>query len=206
VIVVVDNFDSFVHNLARLLRLAGAQTRVVRADAVRWEDLAAMEPRGVVISPGPGAPASAGVSTSLARLAPPDLPILGVCLGHQCLAEDLGGRVCASPQPTHGRASRVVHRGTGIFSGLPSPFRAGRYHSLTVAPGSLPDTLSEEAWTEEGELMAFRHRTRPVWGVQFHPESILTEWGGRLLENFLALTRSPTAPGGPTPRIGAGDV
>ncbi|MEX2527694.1 MAG: aminodeoxychorismate/anthranilate synthase component II [Gemmatimonadota bacterium] len=189
-ILVVDNFDSFVHNLARYIRLEGGETRVVRADVLTREMMRELVPERVVLSPGPGVPGAAGISLETTDLVPPGLPILGVCLGHQCLAQAMGGRVATSLHPTHGRASLIHHGGTGLFTGLPNPFPGGRYHSLSVEPDTLPTHLLAEAWTDHGEIMAFRHVDRPVWGLQFHPESVLTPNGGMILANFLRLPSS----------------
>ncbi len=185
-ILLIDNYDSFVHNLARYFARLGHTPHVVRNDALRVEDLTALEPQAVVISPGPCGPAEAGCSLDLVRSLSPNTPLLGVCLGHQTLAAGLGGRVVRAAEPRHGRASRVFHEGDELFAGLPSPFRAGRYHSLVVEEASLPSALAVTARSEDGVVMALRHRARPWFGVQFHPESILTERGYRLVANFLA--------------------
>ena len=184
-IVLIDNYDSFVHNLARYFARLGHTPRVVRNDTARVEDVLALDPQAVVISPGPCGPAEAGCSLDLVRLLPPETPLLGVCLGHQTLAAALGGRVVRAAEPRHGRASLVFHEGDELFTGLPSPFRAGRYHSLVVEEASLPVELAVTARSEDGVVMALRHRSRPWFGVQFHPESILTEGGYRLVANFL---------------------
>ena len=181
-LLVLDCEDSFVHTLARYAREHGAETRVVRADAVTVEEVAASQPDGVVISPGPGRPEGAGIAVALVR-ALPETPILGVCLGHQALCEAYGGATTLSPEPMHGRASAVTHDGSALYAGLPSPFRAARYHSLLGAP---EPPLVPDAWS--GPLvMGVRHAGRPHHGVQFHPESLLTEGGHRLVGNFVAM-------------------
>jgi anthranilate synthase/aminodeoxychorismate synthase-like glutamine amidotransferase len=188
-ILLVDNRDSFVHNLARYLELLGQPTKVVRNDAIDVAGVRSIAPDAVVFSPGPCTPREAGASLEIARSLHRELPMLGVCLGHQVIAESLGGRVVRARRPRHGQASAVEHIGDGIFAGIPSPFQAGRYHSLVVEPASLPACLRPTAWSDEGELMAFQHVSLPVFGVQFHPESILTEHGLVLLANFLGLAR-----------------
>lgn len=184
-ILLIDNYDSFVHNLARYVRELGWETRVVRNDEVTVEEARALDPSHVIISPGPCTPAEGGVSNAVIAALGPDTPVLGVCLGHQCIAAVYGARVVRSPRPMHGKTSLIRHEGTGVFADIPSPFRATRYHSLVVEPASVPPALRVEAWTEAGEVMALRHREHPVVGVQFHPESVLTEHGHRLLRNFL---------------------
>jgi anthranilate synthase/aminodeoxychorismate synthase-like glutamine amidotransferase len=187
VILLVDNYDSFVHNLARYVRELGHATVVHRNDAITLEEVGRLEPTHVIISPGPCTPREAGISNDLIRAYGPRIPILGVCLGHQCLAAALGGRVVRAARPRHGKTSPIHHSGQGILSGLPSPFLATRYHSLLVEPESLPASLEVAATTPDDEIMALRHRDWPVWGVQFHPESVLTEHGHALLRNFLGL-------------------
>jgi anthranilate synthase component 2 len=174
VILVVDHYDSFVYNLVQLVESFGRRTEVVRSDAESAEALLAREPDAVILSPGPGRPEVT--------------PMLGVCLGHQALAAALGGRIDRGPVPVHGKASLVFHRGEGILSGLPNPFEAGRYHSLVVTREDLPFDLEVTAETEDGVVMAVQHRRLPRFGVQFHPESILTPEGPRIVRNFLALT------------------
>jgi anthranilate synthase/aminodeoxychorismate synthase-like glutamine amidotransferase len=186
-VVLIDNYDSFVHNLARYVRELGAETLVYRNDAISVATLEALAPSHVVISPGPCTPREAGISNAVITGLGPRIPILGVCLGHQCLAAALGGRVVRAARPRHGKTSPVVHSGEGIFAGLPSPFEATRYHSLIVERAGLPESLEVVATTPEDEIMALRHRRWPAWGVQFHPESVLTEHGHRLLGNFLSL-------------------
>jgi anthranilate synthase component II len=187
VILVVDHYDSFVYNLVQLVEGLGAATEVVRSDAEAPDEMLARRPEAVILSPGPGRPDDAGCFVELARAIGDDVPLLGVCLGHQALGEALGGRVDPGPVPVHGKASAVHHDGAGILAGVPSPFDAGRYHSLVVAADALPDELEVTAWTADGIVMAVQHRSLPRFGVQFHPESILTPEGPRIIENFLAL-------------------
>ena len=185
-LLLIDNFDSFVYNLARYLQELGRETRVVRNDAIDVGGIRALGPEAVVISPGPCAPERAGVSVAAVRDLGAEIPILGVCLGHQAIGAAYGGRVVRG-EPVHGRASPVHHDGRGLFHGLPSPLRAGRYHSLVVAREDLPPELEVAAALDDGTIMALRHRRHPVVGVQFHPESVLTEHGHDLLANFLRL-------------------
>jgi anthranilate synthase/aminodeoxychorismate synthase-like glutamine amidotransferase len=189
-ILVVDNYDSFVHNLARYLRELGYETQIVRNDTIDLAGISALRPSHVVISPGPCTPNEAGVSVELIRALGARLPILGVCLGHQCIGQAYGGRVVRAYRPMHGRTSLVRHIGRGVFEGLPNPLQATRYHSLVVSPDGLPEALVPTAYSEEGEIMALRHREHPVIGLQFHPEAVLTEHGHDLLRNFLALEGS----------------
>jgi len=185
-LVVIDNYDSFTYNLVQELGELGHEIRVFRNDQVTVEELQALRPTHIVISPGPGTPADAGVSREVIRRLGPVTPLLGVCLGHQCIGEVYGGQVVRAPVLMHGKTSPVVHDGTGLFAGLPNPFEATRYHSLVVAE-PLPEALTPTAATPSGELMALRHKTYPVYGVQFHPESILTGPGRQLLANFISL-------------------
>jgi anthranilate synthase/aminodeoxychorismate synthase-like glutamine amidotransferase len=189
IVLVVDNYDSFVWNLAQALGALGAEPEVVRNDALDPARVAADPPDRVVISPGPRGPAEAGASVSLVRALAGRVPILGVCLGHQCIAEAFGGRVVRAPRPRHGKTSEVRHDGLGVLRGLPSPLRAARYHSLAVEEGSLPAALAVTARSEDGVVMGLRHREWAVEGVQFHPESFLTASGPALLRNFLEGTR-----------------
>jgi len=186
-ILLIDNYDSFVYNLARYLREMGCDTHVVRNDALSVDEVGRMEPQAIVISPGPCTPSRAGISEEVVRVFADRMPILGVCLGHQAIGEALGGVVARSPVPVHGMRCRVYHDGTGLFAGLPAPLRAGRYHSLCVVEKSLPESLRVTARSDDGLVMALAHATRPLFGVQFHPESVLTESGHRLLSNFLTL-------------------
>jgi anthranilate synthase/aminodeoxychorismate synthase-like glutamine amidotransferase len=184
-IVVVDNRDSFVHTLARYARELGHETVVVRCDAVSVADVAALAPSRIVLSPGPCTPDEAGVSVDLVRELGSSVPVLGVCLGHQCVGRAYGGTVARARRPMHGRSSPISHDGEGLFAGLPDPLVAGRYHSLVVSPDGLPGDLVVTARSAEGEIMGLRHRRHPVAGVQFHPESVLTEHGHALLGAFL---------------------
>jgi anthranilate synthase component 2 len=186
-ILVLDNYDSFVYNLARYLCELGCDTRVVRNDAVSVADVAEMAPQAIVISPGPCTPAQAGISVELVRALSPSIPILGVCLGHQAIGEALGGRVVRAPAPMHGTNSLVWHDSTPLFGGLDNPFPAARYHSLCVVESTLPAEVRVTARTGDGVVMAIEHRNRPLFGVQFHPESVLTGSGHKLLANFLKL-------------------
>ncbi len=185
-ILLLDNYDSFTFNLYQSMAGLGAEVEVVRNDAASVEELLARQPAAVVLSPGPGRPAGAGVMPELLRALPDRLPLLGVCLGHQAIVEHFGGELELDPVPTHGKASLVHHDGAGLFRGLPNPFSAGRYHSLRARRDSLPDSLRLTAWTEDGLVMAVQHLELPRYGIQFHPESILTPQGDRLIERFLA--------------------
>lgn len=193
-ILLIDNYDSFVNNLARYFQRLGHETHLVRNDAIDVSGVRALRPDAIVLSPGPCTPERAGCSVDLVRSLHAELPILGVCLGHQAIAAALGGRVIRAPEPIHGRASEVFHNDRGIFAGLPNPLRACRYHSLVVDEPTLPDELAVTACTAEGVVMALAHRALPVVGVQFHPESILTEAGYEMLAGFLrqAGLRVPT--------------
>jgi para-aminobenzoate synthetase component 2 len=184
-ILLIDNYDSFVHNLARYFERLGQTTTVVRNDAVDVAGVRRLSPDAVVLSPGPCAPEQAGASLDLVRSLHRETPILGVCLGHQTIAAALGGRVIRAREPVHGRASDVFHSGRGVFAGLPNPLRACRYHSLVVEEATLPDELEVTARTGDGVVMAIAHRQRCLIGLQFHPESILTEHGYELLAAFL---------------------
>ena len=186
-VLLLDNKDSFVWNLARYVRELGAFAKVVRSDVVNVAEVAAERATHIIISPGPCTPAEAGVSVEVIRRLGPATPILGVCLGHQAIGAAYGGRVVRAKRPMHGKTSAITHDGTGVLAGLPLPFQATRYHSLVVERASLPAAVLVQATSEDGTIMALRHRTHPVHGVQFHPESILTEHGHQLLRNFLAL-------------------
>ena len=185
-VLVVDNYDSFVYNLVQYLGELGADPIVRRHDAVTLDEAAKLAPDAVLVSPGPGRPEDAGVSVEMIRWAAGRIPVLGVCLGHQCIGVAWGARVERAPQVMHGKTSQIHHDGTGLFSGLSSPLEATRYHSLIVEESSLPDELEVVATSDDGLVMGLRHRDLEVEGVQFHPESILTEDGHGLLSNFLA--------------------
>ena len=184
-LLLIDNYDSFTYNLYQYLCELGASVTVVRNDAIGVEEAQAQKPEFLVISPGPGVPRDAGISVELVRALAPTTPTLGVCLGHQAIAEAFGGVVTRAPELMHGKASDVFHDGSGVFENLPNPFSAIRYHSLCASPEAVPETLEVTARTASGVIMAVRHREYPVYGVQFHPESILTEHGKALLQNFL---------------------
>jgi anthranilate synthase component 2 len=186
-ILVIDNYDSFTYNLVHYLNELGAQTHVVRNDALTAREAIGLKPEAVLLSPGPCTPDDAGICLPLLEGAPADLPILGVCLGHQSIGQAFGGEVVCAKSIMHGKTSQIHHNGKGVFKGLPNPFTATRYHSLAVKRENLPDELEVTAWTDDGEIMGFQHKTRPVYGVQFHPESIATEGGHQLLANFLDL-------------------
>ncbi len=192
-IVVIDNYDSFTYNLVQYLGELGAEPVVLRNDAVSAEEALAAAPAGVLVSPGPGGPDAAGISCEVIRRAAGKLPVLGVCLGHQCLGAVYGGRIVRAARIMHGKTSAIEHDGRGLFAGLPNPFTATRYHSLLVEPESLPDCLKVTARTGENEIMGLKHREHETWGVQFHPESILTEGGKQLIANFLEFCRGPVS-------------
>ncbi len=185
-ILLIDNYDSFVHNLGRYVEVLGHATRIVRNDQITLDEISKLKPEAIILSPGPCGPAQAGISNALIEKFGERTPILGVCLGHQCIAEVYGGRVVSSTEPMHGKAGAVYHEKTRFFAGVPSPFQAGRYHSLMVE--SCNDApLNVTARAEDGTVMALEHEVYADYGVQFHPESILTEHGGTLIENFLGL-------------------
>jgi len=187
-ILVIDNFDSFTYNLVHYLAELGGQPDVRRNDTVSAQEALALKPDAIALSPGPCTPNEAGVCLPLiAAAADAGTPLLGVCLGHQSIGQAFGGKVGRAPTLMHGKVSNIVHDGSGVFAGLPSPYRATRYHSLTVEPETLPACLAVNAWTEDGVIMGFHHKTLPIHGVQFHPESIATEHGHALLANFLRL-------------------
>ncbi|MCA9927377.1 MAG: aminodeoxychorismate/anthranilate synthase component II [Anaerolineales bacterium] len=183
-ILLIDNYDSFTYNLVQYFGELGQEIKVFRNDQVTVEEIRALKPDHIVISPGPGDPDDGGVSLDVLRELGPTTPILGVCLGHQCIGQAYGGKVTRAPRLMHGKTSNVYHDGKGLFYGVPSPFKATRYHSLIVEE-PMPDVLDVTAFTRNGEVMGVRHKTHPVVGVQFHPESILTEHGKRILQNFL---------------------
>jgi anthranilate synthase/aminodeoxychorismate synthase-like glutamine amidotransferase len=187
VILVIDNYDSFTYNLVQYLGELGAEIQVARNDAITLEEIERLAPSGIVISPGPGNPDSAGISLEVIERFHSTLPILGVCLGHQAIGQAFGGKVARAQKPMHGKTSTIRHDGRGVFRGLEPDFQATRYHSLAVLDDSLPEALEVSARAEDGEIMGLRHRRFPVDGVQFHPESILTGQGKALLRNFLEL-------------------
>ena len=193
-ILMVDNYDSFTYNLVQLLTAAGTEVEVLRNDAESAEAMLARKPAGIVLSPGPGRPEDAGVCLDLIK-SHARVPLLGVCLGHQALGVAFGATVDRAPRLMHGKTSPVRHGDQGVFAGLPNPFQATRYHSLEVKEGTLPPELEPLAWADDGTLMGLRHRDLPYWGVQFHPESVLTGAGPHLLSNFLELCRQETGNG-----------
>jgi anthranilate synthase component 2 len=184
---VIDNYDSFTYNLVHYLNELGAETLVQRNDAITVQAALGLKPQGILLSPGPCTPNEAGICLPLLRAAPADMPVLGVCLGHQAIGQAYGGTVVRAAALMHGKTSAIRHTGKGVFEGLKNPFTATRYHSLSVRKEDLPDVLEVTAWTDDGEIMGFQHKTRPVHGVQFHPESIATECGHELLANFLRI-------------------
>ena len=190
-ILLLDNYDSFTFNLYQAIAALGVEVEVHRNDALTVEQVLARKPAGLVLSPGPGRPSEAGIQPELLRRAPADLPLLGVCLGHQGLVECHGGALERDPAPTHGKASLVHHDASDLFRDLPNPFPAGRYHSLRARRDALPAELRLTAWTAEGLVMAVRHEKLPRYGVQFHPESILTPQGTRVLARFLEIAGEP---------------
>jgi para-aminobenzoate synthetase component 2 len=192
-ILLIDNYDSFVYNLARYVRELGDEAVVRRHDAIALDAIAALAPSHIIISPGPCSPTEAGISTDVIQRFGPTIPIFGVCLGAQCIGAAYGAEIVRARRPMHGKTSRIHHDGSGIFTGLPSPFIATRYHSLVIAPASLPPELRVTATSDDGEIMAVEHREYPVVGVQFHPESALTEHGYRMLDRFLHGAASRTA-------------
>lgn len=185
-ILVIDNYDSFVHNLARYVALAGNGYEIVRNDRITLDQVRAKNPDAVLLSPGPKEPKDSGICIELIKTFGHDIPMLGVCLGHQCIAQAFGGRTVRGPEPVHGKASLMTHDGSDLFMGVPKNFRAGRYHSLVA---EIPDNapLIVSARNEDGQVMALRHKTSPIYGVQFHPESVLTEYGLDLISNFCAI-------------------
>lgn len=188
-LLMIDNYDSFTFNIVQYLGQLGEEVRVVRNDEISVAGIADLRPDRIVVSPGPCSPEEAGISVAAIREYAGKIPLLGVCLGHQSIGAAFGGRVVRSVSLMHGKTSPIHHDGKELFVGLPNPFNATRYHSLVVERNSLPDCLEVTAWVENGEIMGMRHCDLPVWGVQFHPESILTEGGMQLLDNFLALSR-----------------
>jgi anthranilate synthase/aminodeoxychorismate synthase-like glutamine amidotransferase len=197
-ILLIDNYDSFVYNLARYVQELGEEPLVRRHDAIAVDEILGLAPSHIIISPGPCSPNEAGISTEVVRQVGQHIPILGVCLGHQCIGAAYGGLIVRAGVPMHGKTSRIHHAGTGLFTGLPDPFIATRYHSLVIASRSIPPELRVTATSEDGEIMAVQHAVHPVYGVQFHPESVLTEHGYRILDHFLhGVPATPrTLPGG----------
>ena len=189
-ILMIDNYDSFTYNLVQYLGEMGEQLLVKRNDQITLQGIKRLRPSSIVISPGPGRPSDAGISNDLIKTFAGTIPILGVCLGHQCIGEVFGGDVVRAKRPMHGKTSKIYHTKTGLLAGLPNPFDATRYHSLIVKRDTLPGALEITAWTQDREIMGLRHRRVPVYGVQFHPESILTTVGKDLLRNFLALAKA----------------
>jgi len=188
-LLVIDNFDSFTYNLVQYLGELGSDPQVFRNDAITLDEIGKYECSGIVISPGPGTPADAGISIPAIRRFAGKIPILGVCLGHQAIGEAFGGRIVRAPRPIHGKSCVLAHRGLGVFEGLPDSVEVGRYHSLVVEKSTLPDVLEITAETDDGIIMGLRHKSFEVEGVQFHPESILTKSGKKMLETFLARCR-----------------
>jgi len=193
-ILLIDNYDSFTFNLVHFLGDLGATCDVWRNDALTPAEALALEPEAIVLSPGPCTPNEAGICLDLIAAAAGRVPILGVCLGHQAIGQAFGGIVQRAATPMHGKLSRISHQGSDVFAGLPSPFEATRYHSLILDRATMPETLAATAWTEDGLVMGLRHRTLPVFGVQFHPESIASQHGHDLLANFLAIARGSNQP------------
>lgn len=181
----IDNYDSFTYNLVQFLGILGADLVVYRNDKISPEDIEKIRPERIVISPGPKAPSDAGISKTIIEIFGKCVKTLGVCLGHQCIGEVFGGKIVRAPQVMHGKTSRVFHDGDGVFKGLPSPLNAARYHSLVIDPESMPSCLKVSSFTEEGVIMGVRHREYPIEGIQFHPESFMTDYGIQLLANFL---------------------
>ena len=188
-ILMIDNYDSFTYNLVQYLGEMGQELKVFRNDAIRIEQIRKLKPSRIVISPGPGSPKDAGISKAVIRIFGQKIPVLGVCLGHQCIGEVFGGKVIGAERLMHGKTSNIFHDGKGIFKNIDNPFVATRYHSLIVEKKSLPKALSVTAQTKEKEIMGLQHKKFPIYGVQFHPESILTQSGKEILRNFLNLTR-----------------
>lgn len=186
-LLIIDNYDSFTYNLVHYAQELGADTHVIRNDIMSAADALALKPQGVIISPGPKTPDAAGMCLEFLKIAPDDLPIFGVCLGLQAIGQAFGGKVIRAKAIMHGKVSPVVHDGTGVLANIPSPFNATRYHSLALDKDSLPECLIVNGTTADGEIMSARHKTRPIHGVQFHPESIASEHGHDIIENFLRI-------------------
>ncbi len=186
-LLVIDNYDSFTYNLVQYLGELAVELQVHRNDQISLEQVRALTPERILISPGPCSPREAGLSNDIIRTFGPQIPTLGVCLGHQCIGHVFGGNVVVNYRMMHGKTSLIQHNGRDLFAGMPNPFAATRYHSLVIERGSIPDCLEITAQTAEGEIMGVRHKQHPIWGVQFHPESILTQNGRQMLKNFLSL-------------------
>ncbi len=184
-VLMIDNYDSFTYNLVQFLGILGANLVIYRNDVITTDEIKKISPSRIVISPGPKAPSDAGISKTIIQEFGKNIKTLGVCLGHQCIGEVFGGKTVRAPRVMHGKTSKVYHDGKGIFKGLPSPFNAARYHSLVVDPETLPSCLEVSSFTEDGVIMGIRHREYPIEGIQFHPESFMTEFGIQLLANFL---------------------
>ncbi|MBN1587632.1 MAG: aminodeoxychorismate/anthranilate synthase component II [Candidatus Omnitrophica bacterium] len=189
-ILMLDNYDSFTYNLVQYLGELGEKLETRRNDKTTVEEIRRLAPRQIVISPGPGGPKDAGISLQLIKELGGEIPILGVCLGHQCISEAFGGRIVRASRIMHGKTSEIRHKGRSLFEGLPEPFAATRYHSLILDKDSVPEALEVTAWTDQGEIMGVQHKSLPIWGVQFHPESILTTVGKDMLRNFLRIADS----------------
>jgi anthranilate synthase component II len=189
-LLMIDNYDSFTYNIVQYLGELGEEVQVFRNDKITIAEIEALAPERIVLSPGPCSPAEAGISVEVVRHFAGKIPILGVCLGHQSIGYAFGGDIVKSATLMHGKTSPILHDGEGLFAGLPNPFKATRYHSLIVQRDTLPEELVVTAWVAEGEIMGMRHRTLPIWGVQFHPESILTQGGKELLQNFLDMSQA----------------
>ncbi len=187
-LLMIDNYDSFTYNIVQYFGQLGQEVQVVRNDQISVEEIGRMQPERLVISPGPCSPEEAGISVAAIREYAGKIPMLGVCLGHQSIGAAFGGQVVRSVSLMHGKTSPIIHDGKELYAGLPNPFQATRYHSLVVDRPTLPECLEVTAWVENGEIMGLRHKSLPVWGIQFHPESILTEGGMQLLDNFLKMT------------------
>ena len=203
-VLVIDNYDSFVYNLVQYLGEVGAEPLVHRHDELTLDEIVALDPDAVLISPGPGRPEDAGLSNDVIRRFAGLRPVLGVCLGHQCLGQVYGGTIVRAPEVMHGKTSFIHHTGVGVFAGLPDPFEATRYHSLVVERSSVSPELEITAWTDDGVVMGLRHRELPLEGVQFHPESILTANGHDLLRNFVLRTKLPSSASGYSLASGSG--
>lgn len=188
-ILLLDNYDSFTYNIYQYMSELGAEVKVIRNDKISLSEIKDLNPEKIVVSPGPCTPQKAGISNDVIKTFGENIPVLGVCLGHQCIGESFGGIVMGAGEIMHGKTSLIHHDGKGVFLGIPSPFRAIRYHSLVIQNETLPDELEVSAWTDNGIIMGVRHKSLPVEGIQFHPESIMTEYGKELLSNFLKIKK-----------------